>query len=433
MIISGMMWDMVSASVLMLTPMERWAAARRLTSRGGSSDTPDYWFSIVAVVVLIVLTGLLWRVTKKRKAQTRGLSRELFTENAARRGLSARERQILLAIVLRSGVIQSHDIFTTVGAFDRGAAKLLAECLRTRTADENERLKTEVGSLREKLGFQVLQSAVGPGGSRRPSSHDIPVGSILQLTRRHSGGAETIPARVIRNDDIELAVELRTPVETHQSDAWRARYCFGMWVWEFDTTAVDCDRTRLVLNHNDHVRFVNRRRFPRVVANVPALVAHFPLIRSAIPGVVESEITADRVGGSRGVALDAPVFVPGVVTELAGPGLRIETAQQIRAGDRVIVAFELTRMAADENDGTAWAESACIVESIGQVRHCRSISGGASFAVELTGLSETDIDTLVRITNLVASRITDGGDESVHPADQKVHVAAGNSAVVQEV
>jgi len=85
------------------------------------------------------------------------VTRELFAENAVRRGLSGRERQILLAIVMRSGLGRSHDIFTTVDAFDRGASKLLAECARTRTADENERLKTEVVHLREKLGFRVAR------------------------------------------------------------------------------------------------------------------------------------------------------------------------------------------------------------------------------------------------------------------------------------
>jgi hypothetical protein len=429
---SGVIENMLTASASALTAKEKWGAARHFGGRAGPGDAWGYAFLVLAAVALVVLIGLLWWVSKHRKTPVRGLSRELFAENAVRRGLSMRERQILLAIAVRSGLIRSHDIFTTVEAFDRGATKLLAECRQTRTTDENERLLTEVASLREKLGFQVSQSARGFGPSRRTTSHDIPMNSVLELTRRRDHTGTTIHARVVRNDDIELAVDLEVPVETHATDAWRARYSFGLSVWEFDTTAVGCDGVRLVLNHTDYVRFVNRRRFPRVAVDLPALVAAFPFIQRTTAGAEPSPVGADRAGGPDEMAFEAPVFVPGVVTEIAGPGLRIEVPLEIRAGDRVIVAFRLPQTALEENETAAWEEDARIVESVGQVRHWRSTSQGVSIAVELIGLSEADIDTLVRITNR-AAQAGPGGDGPPSSAEQNVEAVTAGRVIEQEV
>jgi len=424
MTVSGMTGIVLASSGAAMTPLERWAAARRLSGADGAQDASYYWFLALAVVALVVLLGLLWRVSHRRKAPVKNLSRELFAEHALRRGLSARERQILLAIVMRSGLMRTHDIFTAVDAFDRGATKLLAECLQTRTTDENERLKTEVALLREKLGFQTSQTASG-GRSRKTTSRDIPTGSILRLTRRRDRTGLTIEGRVIRNDDIELAVDLDVAVETHSTDAWRVRYSFGLSVWEFDTTVAGCDGTRLVLNHCQYVRFVNRRRFPRVEVSVPALVAKFPFVRQSVSRFRE------RVDE---VAFDAPEFIPAVVTELAGPGLRIESPLPIRAGDRILVAFQLSRVDPDDNLTSTAEDDECIIESLAQVRHWRSTGQGLSIAVELIGLSDTDVDTLVRITNQAVSRAT-GKDTEVDlsSAGQDDVVIADQPAIGQEV
>lgn len=411
MIVSGMVRDMVSRAVVALTPIERWSAARRLNGGGPLRYVSEHGFYLAAGVALVVLIGLLWWVSHKRKPIRNQLNRELFSENALRRGLSSRERQILLAIVMRSGLGQSHDIFTTVDAFDRGGTKLLAECMRTRTAEEIERLKTEVAFLREKLGFQALRTPGGLAGTRRPSSRDIPVGKAVEVTRRRHRGGATIRAEVVRNDDIELAVELETSVESQAGDFWRARYTYGMSVWEFDTTAVSCEETRLVLNHVDNVRFVNRRRFPRIPVAMPALVAVFPFRRRA-----SSETRGPDVLGT-------PRFVHARVTELAGPGLRVEAPLPVRTGDRVLIVFKPSEA------GVLGGDHEYLIEDVGQVRHCREVEGGVSIAVELAGLSEADIDELVRLTNVIASQAN--GHEAGGESDAIVVVE--NGAVVQEV
>jgi len=419
MIASGMLENTAGWAVVALTPIERWSAARQLNGGGPVRYISEHWFYFAAGAALVVLISLLWWISHRRQPVTSEVNRELFSENAIRRGLSSRERQILLAIVMRSGLGQSHDIFTTVDAFDRGSTKLLSECVRTRTPDENERLKTEVAFLREKLGFQSLRTP-GVNGTRRPSSHDIAVGKSMEVTRRRHRGGATIRAEVVRNDDIELAVELETPVETHAGDFWRARYTYGMSVWEFDTTVVSCEGGRLVFNHVDNVRFVNRRRFPRVAVAMPALVAVFPFMRRAVASVRRAPGADDHTG------LGAPAFVRGMVTELAGPGLRLEAPLQARPGDRVLVVFKPTLSESASGPGAA---DEYIVEDVGQVRHCRPAEKGMSMAVELGGLSEADIDELVRITNVISSKVNGGLDNG----EQGAAVVVDNGAVVQEV
>ncbi len=429
MIAGGLVRGMVTQAVLALSPVERWSAARRLSHKGPQSYVTEHWFFWVAAAALAVLLLLLWWVSRRRSPASAELTRELFTENALRRGLSSRERQILLAIVMRSGLGQSHNIFTTVDAFDRGATKLLAECARTRNPDEIERLKTEVSSLREKLGFQALQTPGRLTPSRRPSSRDIPVGKTVELTRRRHRSGATIRAEVVRNDDIELAVELETPVGSRPGDFWRARYTFGMSVWEFDTTVVSCEEARVVFNHVDNVRFINRRRFPRVAVTMPALVAPFPFMQRALSAVhrVASGGGLDQSGA--GVPVGPPAFVHGVVTELAGPGLRIEAPLRVRAGDRVVVVFRSDEMDMAGSDRMRDGSQGCVIESVGQVRHCHSTETGVSIAVELAGLSEGDIDALVRMTNVMSSRANGqtADDES------NAAVTTESSAVVQEV
>jgi hypothetical protein len=173
---------------------------------------------------------------------------------------------------------------------------------------------------------------------------------------------------------------LAEPVKITFGELWRIRYYFGSSVWEFDTSVVSYDGNILVLNHNDDVRFINRRRFIRVPVKKQAFIAHFPF-----------EKTLEPVWGP-------PEFVPAVVTELAGPGLRIESRLQVKEGERVLVVFSL-----DEEQGrnltTANTGISKIVEDIGEVRHTRAIPNGLSIAVELTGLSDSDINELIRVTN----------------------------------
>jgi hypothetical protein len=392
--------------LLQLTALERWEAVRKL----GSGRAPMHGFTLLAIILLVVLVVLLIWVSYSRWAQNRSRTREVFTENALRRGLGARDRQILLAVVLRSGLRRTQDVFTAVDAFDRGAIKLLTEFTRTRTTQENEHLRMEIGRLREKLGFQI--ASVGPAlaGLGPASSRDIAVGKIIELTRTRPADAFVARGEVVRNDEIEFAVKLTAPIESRPGDCWLVRHYTGLSAWEFDTSTVNCNGMRLILNHCETVQSTNRRRFPRVPVHGQALVTYLPF-RQAHP-FRSATGTIESVPSSQ-----APVFVRGRITELAGPGLRIETALLTHPGDRVLVVFTLDQGAADVPGG--WGT----ISGIGRVRHCRGEGPERSIAIELTGLSDAEIDDLAYITAAMASR------ENEHDAQSPTRTVGASSPV----
>jgi hypothetical protein len=245
--------------------------------------------------------------------------------------------------------------------------------------------------LREKLGFK--KPAAVPAGasttSGKLSSRQIPVGKTVYMTRRKARDSGEVGATIIRNGDTELEVRLDKPVRITFGEFWCIRYYFGSSVWEFDTSVVSYDGEILVLNHSDSVRFINRRRFLRVPVTKPAYIAHFPFAKDS-----------ESVWGP-------PEFVPAVVTELAGPGLRIESALQVKTGERVLVLFKPDEKQGEDSTA-ANAGTSKIIEDVGVVKHTKSIPDGMSIAVELIGLSDSNIDELVQITNAALVNVNAG-------------------------
>jgi hypothetical protein len=358
--------DGVAHIMLGLTAIERWGGTRRIEPR----FAPQHWFVLVGVVVLLVLLVLLVAISYRRYQQSRSKEpkAETFADNAQRRGLSVRERQILLAIAMRSGLPHTHAVFHEIDALNRGMAQLLAECAQTRTPQEIDDLKAEISRLRLKLGFDKA--------------------------------------------------------------------------------------------HGSEVHFVNRRRFLRVAVRSPALIAHLPFVRS---DWATGETTAQGTDAPPGAQANpragyAPVFVESMVTELAGPGLRIETPLQVQVDDQVLVVF---RLAEGIGDGQTRVHT---VAAVGRVKHGRDIERGAaipdaidrvwegslqrdfravaaqplSVAVELTGLSNEEIEALASITNGLFSRTQDGRDDGAaaarvaHPRDDGNIVSPAASGVERD-
>ncbi len=163
--------------ILALTPAERWSAAQRVNV----GSRAEYGLMLGAGVVLVVLVVLLMWVSYRRWVQSQQRKRELFAEDAMRRGLSARECQVLLAIADRSGLRRPQDILTREDAFDRGMAQLLAECARTRTPQENEQLKVELAEVREKLGYLIALPCGEEAGQDALSSWNIAADRVLMV------------------------------------------------------------------------------------------------------------------------------------------------------------------------------------------------------------------------------------------------------------
>jgi len=377
-----------SGLLLTLTPRQRWEALRRTFETGLITEP---WFIPSALVLLFVLLVFFFLVSYNRSQEHRRLTNQLFLDMAERRGLSPHECLILLGVANAAGLKQKSEVFTIEKAFDRGAAKLVQITLAGKSADECKQLQSELSFLREKLGFQKQPG--GPVGtsaqSRKLSSRQIPVGRKLLMTRRKNRQSGDIEAAVVLNSDIELTVETQIPLKAMPYEYWRIRYYFGASVWEFDTMVARCEGTIIVLNHSDNVRYINRRRFLRVPVEKLAFVAPFPFITPL----------------SSNNDWQPPAFVEATITELAGPGLRIKVPIEFNIGDRVLVLLRLDPekpAVPDTESYHAKEDNTKMVQDIGQVRHVRSAGDVFSIAVELIGLSDSDVAELVRATNAAA-------------------------------
>jgi len=429
--------------VLALTPVERWKAAGRF-----STSMTERWFILTGVTVIIVLAGLLLMISLHRRiARERKVSEQLFVDYAEQRGLSGRERQILLEIAYKAGLKRTQSIFSMAGAFDHGAGKMIEESLAQQRAGESQRLRTELSFLREKLGFQKKSSvSIGsPTKLKKPSSRQIPEGKKLYINRRKTSDLGDIESTVIKNDNMELTVRLTTSVESKLGEFWRAQYYFGTSVWEFDTSVVRCYGDILVLNHSDDMRFISRRRFLRIRVNKPAFIARFPFSRTLPPNINSSKKVSGSKQGSAnasGSTWGPPEFIPATVTELGGPGLRIEAPLEVKAGDRVLVIVNLSETidARPSNAGFRLKPAvggsipdtrreSRIVEDIGEVRHTRAIEDGFSIAVELTGLSDSNVSELIRAAN--AASIRTPGNRQDSPSSVNTEENVSEPAAVQ--
>ncbi|MHC4334490.1 MAG: PilZ domain-containing protein [Planctomycetota bacterium] len=385
---------------LALTPAERWKAAGRPFN---DSVLDGRWLIVLAVVVLVVLTLLLVAVNRQKRTQQREVTSRLFFEYADKRGLSARECRVLIEIAKRAGIKRSEDVFTDDVAFYRGAVKLMEDGVaHDATGGRNDSLSAELFFLREKLGFQnqVALSSDSSAKSKKRSSRQIPV--------------------VMENNKKEFTIKSAMPVKVTFGEPWRVRYHFNSSIWEFDTTVTGCNGDILALKHNDNVRFINRRRFHRVPVSKPAFVARFPFSKMLFKGgdgSAKRSKSRKASSGAAGKSLGLPDFVPAVVTELAGPGLRIEAPLEVNPGDRVLVVLKLGEDKADDvtaspSSGNGKTPTSRVVEDIGEVRHVKAVDNGFSIAVELIGLGDSDVGELIQATN-VASRKAGAGSREI--------------------
>ena len=392
--------------LLALTPAEKWQAIRRL----GDSFVGEPAFVFVCITALLVLTVTLILVSYKQKQRNLRAANELFTAYADRRGLSRRERHILREIATKAKLKRNESIFTLADAFSRGAAKVTDEILASYGARRSKRLSAELAVLREKLGFErrVSDSSGSAIKSNKPCSRQIPVGKKIQIKTNGDSRTDVIEATIIKNDEIELAVKLNTPLEAESGDLCCVHYYFGSSIWEFDSSVLSCHGGILILTHSYDVRFINRRRFLRVPVHKPAFIASFPFARTFSLNGNNAEW--DDHGSTNGspVPWGPPEFVPGQVTELAGPGLRIEAPLKVDVGDRVVVILKMSAESTSRGQGDSAQSvltknsdraSSRVVEDVGEVRHVKATKNGFSIAVELTGLSDSNVNELVRETN----------------------------------
>jgi len=97
---------------------------------------------------------------------------------------------------------------------------------------------------------------------------------------------------------------------------------------------------------------------------------------------------------------DTPQFVAGTLTEIGGPGLRLDVPLSVEAGDRVLVVLKM-----DEGK---------TIQGTAVVRRVLDSHDAAHVvAVEMVGLSEAEIGELQRETNAAARQDTEAAPRQV--------------------
>jgi hypothetical protein len=181
-----------------------------------------------------------------------------------------------------------------------------------------------------------------------------------------------------------------------------------MAIWQFETFVASYDGNVMVLEHNDDVHFINRRRFLRTPVRKKAYIASFPFEKT-----FTKSLKSPTPNNFPDVQMQPLSFLPAVVTELGGPGLRIETSLPVKKGDRILVMFELERDTQQstaknrETDAVTYVSTSIlnIIENIGVVQETGIVKRTydnqhrPTIAIELIGLKDTEIDCLIRATN----------------------------------
>lgn len=357
-----------------LTPEQKYAAVRQLSRESHWDLMTNKWFILLGASVIFLLTIVFLAVRRIRVERAREESDRKFNHEANRKGLTAEEREILSGITDRASLKLKNAIFTLPSAFDHGSAKLMQEMFTAgQNLAERKRLNMSVNSIKVKLGFEKSSRVYGVSRGRRKSlsSRGLEEGRKVWIAPKGKSGVTRIEAIVAKNDEHELLLRSEIPVLSVPGDMWNVQYRVGSAVWEFDALTMVCGVNGLELNHSDNVRYSNRRRFNRAAINRPGLVSKFPVLC-----------------GEMSKKLRVPAFADCTIIEISGVGLRIKTDLELAFGERILIMFEL--------------ETGKQISDIAEVRGLRDTALGRSVAIEMTGVDESGVDELVRVTNAAA-------------------------------
>ncbi|MHC4949825.1 MAG: PilZ domain-containing protein [Planctomycetota bacterium] len=357
-----------------MTPQERLRAMGRLDTGSGTDFLAGRWLELAGWLTIALLITILGILYKRRKAKKASRTENSFCENATRLRLNGEEQDIVAAIAALAGIKQRDSIFTLRPAFDTGLSRLMREVFATnQESAERRKFHEAILSIKIKLGFissQLQNGVMGCGGKER-TTRQIPAGTEVWLLPPDNNTDERLIAEITQNDNFEFSLRPEVPVTCHPGDIWTVRYNNGAMIWEFEAIVTACSQDEISFGHSERIRYVNRRRFTRVPTDKPAKIALFPVF--------------GQVTESKQMELS---FVPAVITEIAGPSVRVGTDLSVQIRQRVLLVFDL--------------EEGRLVQDVGEVRDIRKSETGDAIIVELIGLHAKAIGELVRVANQIA-------------------------------
>lgn len=366
-----------------LTPYERYEAMRQLDVNVHSILT-NKWFVLLGWSLIFILAMLLLVVRRMRIEKEKQKIQQHYDELSDTLALTAEEREILDAVAARTGLARKDAVFAEPDAFENGLARLMQDVFSDgHNLVYRKKLQGAIFSIREKLGYVKPAPHGQPQSSKEQSSRHIPVGKTLRLSLSGRQDMRHIQAEVAVNDPYELLVRPEIPLACQVGEVWMVQYETGSVTWEFEAITLMCSEAGLALNHSERVRFVNRRRFPRVAVRKNGVMARLPVFRNC----QEAEDLR-------------PVFFGAQVSEISGPGLRLDTELELTVGDRTLVVFEL--------------EPGRLVQDIGIIRDIRQTALGRAVIAELVGLTDRAVDELVRLTHQLAAQAQSEGVQKKH-------------------
>jgi hypothetical protein len=298
-------------------------------------------------------------------------SRVNFAESAARLGLTTAERTLLAHLAAGAGLRHVDSIYGMAAAFDRGAEQYLYHRQADGLSDEAQaELVAAFDRLRDKLGF-TSDAATRRREAARRDVRKAPAAAAPQTVAAICAlVADMLPAAAVSG---AAALNVAAAVAGRSGESWCVRHVDGEGrQWEFDAAVTPAAGRPQTVRLVGEPRRINLRRSVRTATRLPAFLAPFPFVQGA--------------GGS------APHFVPGTLTEIGGPGLRIASPLQTRVGDRVLAIVR------GHDDQTT-------LQGVAKVRRLMPGADGSWVTVvEMIGLADDEAGALAEQTHLAAAR-----------------------------
>jgi len=347
-----------------LSPTERLEAMRNLDSfHFADLARPSIYVPLAFVSLLVVAALVAYRRHRARAALVAAFGRE-----AGRVDMTAAERTMLARIARAAEPKPLTDTYTLASAFEDGMKRILVgRVTRELTPEARRRVHEVIASVRSKLGM-------APAGEA--SAEACGLVREARVTVAHTGNSPEVDATVVGVGNREVTIRTDEVLQFRTGSAVVLRQVRGREQWEFSVVVgqaeADMVRARLI----GAPRKTNLRRFARVATRRPVHVARYDFVHEGPAGRL-------------------PEFAEGTLTEIAGPGLRIEAPIQAAVGERVLVVLE--------------ADELRSLRGMGIVRRFTpSDTGPAELAVELTFMSEPEVARLVKETNATAREAAHG-------------------------